>query len=60
LNTAFILTLISANKSSANIIEVAQLRDANYDLDKNIEKPLKLTFTNTTLTKTEKIEVIKK
>jgi hypothetical protein len=59
-NTAFILTLISANESPANTIEVTQPRDTNYDSDKNIEEPLKLTFANITLTKAEKIKAIKK
>jgi hypothetical protein len=59
-NAAFILTFISANKSPANTIKVIQPKDTNYDSDKNIEKPLKPTFANTTLTKTEKIKAIKK
>jgi hypothetical protein len=60
LNTAFILTLIFANKSFINIIEVIQPKDANYNSDKNIKEPFKPAFANTTLTKAEKIEAIKK
>jgi hypothetical protein len=59
-NAVFILTLISVNKSSANTIKVAQLRDANYNSDKDIKEPFELTFANTTLTETEKIKAIKK
>jgi hypothetical protein len=60
LNAAFISTLISANKSPANTIKVAQPKDTNYNSDKDIKEPFKPTFVNTTLTKAEKIEAIKK
>ena len=59
-NAALISTLISANESPADTIEVAQPKDANYDSDEDIEEPLKPTFANTTLTEAEKIETIKK
>jgi hypothetical protein len=59
-NAALISTPISANESPANTIKVAQPKDANYNSDKDIEKPLKPTFVNIILTKAEKIKAIKK